>query len=184
MHQCGSHFMNASVTLCAPLQQLKDEHPSLREQMDSFRQDAEAIGTGAGTADWRGKLAELSGKVAVFVSELEPHSDKEEGALFPMMAKYIGRETGPIAVMEYEHAEAKRNLRLFAEAMNGLSGQVDADKARQIARYAIEAQTILSDHFMKEENVLFPMAEQLFSEEEKRELERRMRGGSDSDADN
>lgn len=177
MHQCGSHFMNAQVELCPPLKRLQQEHGPLRAQMDAFRLAAGKIGAEEGPRDWRDELAKLQKQVSAFVSELESHSDKEEGVLFPIMAKYIGRETGPIAVMEFEHEEAKRNLRLFAEAVSGLHGPVDGARARTVAGYAIEAQAILADHFMKEENVLFPMAERLLSGEEKRGLERSMYGG-------
>lgn len=178
MHQCGSHFANVNVELCAPLQRLKEEHAPLREQMDGFRHDADLIGGEDGIINWSERLIQLEKQVSAFVAGLEPHSDKEDNVLFPMMAKYIGRETGPIAVMEYEHEEAKRNLRLFAEAMRARSAVVDADHAQRIARYAIEAQTVLTEHFMKEEQVLFPMAQQLLSDEEKSELGQRMFGAS------
>lgn len=38
----------------------------------------------------------------------------------------------------------------------------------------VEAHHILDEHFMKEENVLFPMAERLLSDGEKEELFARM----------
>jgi regulator of cell morphogenesis and NO signaling len=142
-HHCSMMSgSHAQVTLCEPLARLKREHGPLREQM------------------------------AAFVRELDPHSEREEGALFPLMAKYIGRQVGPIAVMEYEHELAKNNLKTFGEAMEQVKEPVDAERAKKIASYALQAHAVLTDHFMKEENVLFPMAENMLSAEEKEELSR------------
>lgn len=173
-HQCGASMFGGRgpEKLCEPLARLKFEHGPLREQMNAFVREAAAIGRDGAVADWSGPLAELKRKVDAFVGELDPHSEREEGVLFPMMAKYIGRETGPIAVMEYEHDLAKANLKKFREAVERLEGAVDAERAKEIASYAIQAHAVLTDHFMKEENVLFPMAENMLNAEEKAELGR------------
>ncbi|AMQ22548.1 hypothetical protein A0V43_06455 [Geobacillus sp. JS12] len=109
-----------------------------------------------------------------FVAVLDPHSEREEGVLFPMMAKYIGRTTGPIAVMEYEHEQAKARLAMFLEKTAQLPENIDKGQALTLAGAVIEAHHILDEHFMKEENVLFPMAERLLSDGEKEELFARM----------
>jgi hemerythrin-like domain-containing protein len=158
------------VKLCAGLAQLKQEHGPLRVQMEQLLATAEAIGQGADDRNWREPLAELREKVESFVSVLDPHSEREEGVLFPMMAEYIGRTTGPIAVMEYEHEQAKARLSMFLEKAAQLPEKVDTDQALTLAGAVIEAHHILDEHFMKEENVLFPMAERLLSDEEKEEL--------------
>jgi regulator of cell morphogenesis and NO signaling len=87
-----------------------------------------------------------------------------------MMAQYIGRTSGPIAVMEYEHEQAKQRIASFLTKTEELPETVDRESAMELANMVIQAYHILSEHFMKEENVLFPMAERLFSEEEKEEL--------------
>ena len=173
-HQCGASMFGGRmpVELCEPLARLKKEHGPLREQMNAFAREAAEIGLDGGVADWSGRLAELKRKVDAFVSELDPHSEREERALFPLMAKYIGRESGPIAVMEYEHDLAKTNLKKFREAVEQIEGAVDAAKAKEIASCAIQAHAVLTEHFMKEENVLFPMAENMLNEEEKAKLAR------------
>ncbi|WP_438448684.1 hemerythrin domain-containing protein [Gorillibacterium sp. sgz5001074] len=170
-HTCASAMMGAdSVELCAPLAQLKREHGPLREQMNEFARMAAPIGQDDSTTDWSEPLAELRTKVQAFAEQLDPHSGIEEGVLFPLMAKYIGRETGPIAVMEYEHDQAKANLGRFLEGTKAETAPVPAARAAELAGYAIAAQTILTDHFMKEENILFPMAEKLLTPEDKNQL--------------
>lgn len=173
-HQCGSLMGGDPIELCGPLAQLKREHGPLREQMDAFAALAAEIRRSAGGADTAERLEQLRTKVKEFADRLDPHSEREEGALFPMVAKYIGRETGPIAVMEAEHEQAKRNLRRFFEAFEGADASAAAAQAGEIAAFAVTAHEILTDHFLKEENVLFPMAERLLSAEEKEQLAREM----------
>ena len=122
-------------------------------------------------SNWRTTLGILKNKVQTFVEQLDPHSEREEDALFPMMAKYIGRDVGPIAVMEYEHDQAKQNLKKFQEEISKEDLiSIDFDQAKRLAAYAQLAHEILSEHFMKEENVLFPMAENMLSPDEKEQL--------------
>ncbi|ESU70661.1 hypothetical protein GS8_1294 [Geobacillus stearothermophilus] len=158
------------VKLCAGLAQLKQEHGPLRAQMEQLLAAAEAIGRGENDRNWREPLADLREKVESFVAALDPHSEREEGVLFPMMARYIGRTTGPIAVMEYEHEQAKTRLSMFLEKTAQLPENIDSRQALTLAGAVIEAYHILDEHFMKEENVLFPMAERLLSDAEKEEL--------------
>jgi len=173
MEMCTNLFGKCAsdIEFCSPLRQLKEEHGPLREQMDAFREMAVAIGQEEGREDWSKALFELRDKVERFVKELDVHSRREEDVLFEMMAKHIGREVGPIAVMEYEHDTAKGLLKQFLQAARAVDGVIEREQAIRIADDAISAAAILSQHFLKEEQVLFPMAEQLLSTEEKRTLQ-------------
>lgn len=169
---CGGMMgRTEKVSLCTALQKLYNEHTPLRKQMEEFyvvcKELKQIDEKESGSDKWK----DLVSRVTTFESELSPHSEREEGILFPMMARYIGRETGPIAVMEYEHDQAKGYLRAF---LNEAPHQADADTQRkiQLADFAIQAFLILRDHFHKEENILFPMAEQFLTNEEKEELGR------------
>lgn len=158
---------NQEATLCQALQQLKNEHGPLRKQMDEFYVKAKQVISLEESTCVQEGMRELRRLVVAFERELGPHSEREEGILFPAMVKYIGRETGPIAVMEYEHDQAKKNIASFIESTEELAEDMDY---RSIANYATQAYLILTDHFMKEECVLFPMAQQFLSDEEKEEL--------------
>jgi hemerythrin-like domain-containing protein len=120
---------------------------------------------------WKEAFADLSLQMTEFASRLDVHSAKEEDLLFPMMAKRIGRTVGPIAVMEYEHDQAKKNLHLFLEGAQSGSGPENAEDATELADCCVRAYEILRDHFMKEEQVLFPLAQTMLTHEEVQELE-------------
>ena len=89
------------------------------------------------------------------------HHKKEEGVLFPAMrAVGVTGEGGPIGVMLAEHHEGREltsSMRAAAERL--ASG--DADARAELARSALNYVALLRQHITKEENVLFPMAEQV-----------------------
>jgi len=172
---CGGMSNGAgapAVALCAPLQQLRDEHAPLREMMDAFNSTAQAIMTSDDGIKLFNLLRE---QVADFTVQLKKHAVKEDDVLFPMMALHIGREFGPIAVMESEHEQAEMNLERFLDAAGPAEAELSDEEGRFIAGYAALAHSILTQHFSKEENVLFPMAERMLSDEEKEQLGERIR---------
>ncbi|WP_161568307.1 hemerythrin domain-containing protein [Anaerobacillus alkaliphilus] len=171
---CFGGFGNPKeINYCAPLQQLIDEHPSLLAKMAEFNQLVLSYESSNSVEDWNDAINNLHLKITAFIEELEPHSDREEDILFEMMVKYIGREGGPIAVMEYEHNTAKLNLKEFMDKVESIKNEkkiITKDEALTIFRHLKIVYMTLTDHFMKEENILFPMAEQMLSDDEKIEL--------------
>lgn len=169
---CGGMNRGASMPdmpLCAPLRQLKQEHLPLRKAMDIFYSTAERLFEGSGTERYD-IFHTLRDQVADFTEQLKKHSRKEDDGLFPMMARYIGREVGPIAVMEYEHEQAEQHLLRFLDAADQDDSGIKVEDVKTITGYAVQAYSILTEHFSKEENVLFPMAENMLSLEEKEQL--------------
>jgi regulator of cell morphogenesis and NO signaling len=76
--------------------------------------------------------------------------------------------------MEFEHEQAKMNLKRFLEKTAKLLSDLSKKEAENIADYVTQAYLTLNEHFIKEENVLFPMAERMFSASEKEELEQKI----------
>ena len=108
--------------------------------------------------------------LADFVTYLErevmEHFVVEEQALFPVLARHIGRTQGPLAVMDMEHATFRELLRdLAADLRSG-----NTDRCRQRTHAIID---LLRDHIAKEDHVLFPMASSLLSAEERAEVDAR-----------
>lgn len=156
------------TSYCAPLQRLLDEHPGLREQMQELIKRSTNIRQS--TAVSEEQVRELIALEHKFKAELDAHSEREEGGLFPILGRHIGTEFGPIAVMEYEHSEAKLHLSLFEERTKALENGLEPALIKHVTDPLLKACHILLDHFLKEENVLFPMAEMRLSDEEKAEL--------------
>lgn len=88
------------------------------------------------------------------------HHSKEEQHLFPALERHgVPREGGPVGVMLYEHELGRAFLRAMAEGD-------DATIAEAIGNYS----ALLRAHIDKENEILFPIADQVLSEEEQRAI--------------
>jgi hemerythrin-like domain-containing protein len=116
----------------------------------------------AGLADGA-NLAEFA---AFLQGEVRAHFTLEEHALFPVLGRHLSQTQGPLAVMNAEHAAFGDLLHEFAAALQGS----DPNRQRACAGELIH---FLRDHIAKEDHVLFPMAGQILSPEELREVDDR-----------
>lgn len=96
------------------------------------------------------------------------HSQKEERHLFPLVERRgIPRDGGPLAVMLSEHESSRAMLAPLRDAvgrvLRGDSAALD-DLRRTFSQYA----ETMRGHFWKENDILFPMARRVLSEEDAR----------------
>lgn len=100
--------------------------------------------------------------VRFFQQELPLHIDQEDDALFPPLEIHLGRDTGPCAVMRAEHEEISDLGEEFIE----LAGGVFSEETWQaMVRVSSDVSNLLRSHLLKEEQILFPLSQQLLSEE-------------------
>jgi hemerythrin-like domain-containing protein len=117
------------------------------------------------------------------------HHCKEEGVLFEAMARNgMPNDGGPIAVMLYEHERARELTAALRKAASAFS-EGDRDAADSVVVYARAYGELLTQHIYKEDNILFPMADQvivpqdqdsMLSEFERVEAERASKGSKAS----
>ncbi len=89
------------------------------------------------------------------------HHHKEEDVLFKtMVAHGLPTEGGPIGVMLAEHEQARSYTRAMRAAAERLDGG-DAAAADTVVQNATGYVALLRQHILKEDQVLFPMAEQV-----------------------
>ena len=101
------------------------------------------------------------------------HHKKEEDSLFPLLERRgLPRGGGPLAVMLMEHDLGRRLVGDMREALDGLRAGDVAARA-ELARAARGYHDLLREHIDKENGVLFPMADRLLSEEDRRGLAER-----------
>ncbi|WP_188207218.1 hemerythrin domain-containing protein [Alkalibacillus aidingensis] len=157
--------------LSTPLQQLKNEHVWLRKEMDQFYEMIEDIEFSSGSEVVE-LFKELHEKIVVFTEVLDAHSKREEEALFPMMTMHLGENDRTIEEMEYEHHKAEQHLQHFLAEAHQIEGAIGEEDAQFMTVSASQAYATLTQHFAKEENILFPMAERILSNAEKGRLEK------------
>ena len=96
--------------------------------------------------------------------DAEKHYLREENVLFPLLEKHGVRE--PPAIMWKEHDEIrgwKKKLHKLIESYESMSFQ---DFKRELGETATSLNSLLSSHIFKENNILFPTALRLVTEQE------------------
>ncbi len=98
------------------------------------------------------------------------HHRKEEGALFPAMGEAgFPTQAGPVAVMLAEHEQGRAYTRAMRSAAEALASG-DASMAGKVIDNAHGYVTLLRQHIMKEDNILFQMARNVLDERKQAEL--------------
>jgi hemerythrin-like domain-containing protein len=141
---------------------LRQEHQSIRAMLDFTEGVAGKMSRGEPAS--AEVLAKVMDFIRVFVDQC--HHSKEEDVFFPMLEKKgIHTFGGPLGVMLMEHDRARSLIQEMSE-----TGEVyNADgqgSGEQWARTAWDYSDLMYDHFGKEEEVLFRMADNVLSPEE------------------
>lgn len=98
------------------------------------------------------------------------HHAKEEGFLFPLMGeKGFSPEFGPVAVMLHEHEQGRNYVKAAVEAIQKYKTGNEAALQtvyENLSGYAY----LLQNHIDKENNILFRMADEVFSNAEQQNM--------------
>jgi iron-sulfur cluster repair protein YtfE (RIC family) len=130
------------MTTTAPLQQ-HHKHCD-----DLYARAEEACANG----DW----VEGAAAFAQLSAELETHFQSEEELLFPAFEAATGMRSGPTEMMRSEHRQMRELLARMASDL----------EARDADGYGGAAETLLilmQQHNMKEENILYPMCDNVLA---------------------
>lgn len=96
-----------------------------------------------------------------FIDDMERHFQMEERVMFAEFEAKTGMTEGPTAMMRLEHAQM-RNL------MNGLLESISLDDKDKFFSVSETLMILLQQHNMKEEQMLYPMAQQHLNAESER----------------
>ena len=107
----------------------------------------------ASAGDWSTAIPAWEG----FCRELENHLQREEQFLFPAFEAKTGNTHGPTAVMRQEHSQMRALLQQMTAAASSQDDEAFLGGADTL-------QILISQHNMKEEQVLYPMTDQLLSD--------------------
>jgi len=89
------------------------------------------------------------------------HHRKEEGVLFlELAASGMAIDQGPIAVMLNEHDQGRTFTRAIREAAHTMA-EGDPSAGRALVANVLGYVALLHDHIIKEDEVLFPLADHL-----------------------
>ena len=109
-------------------------------------------------------IKDLREKLTAFEKPLKRHQAKEEQYFFPMLGAYIGLEQGPILSIEEEHQEIDAYIQhFFHHSMHDMN-EMSLDSMNEMVKDVMEAYEVLMVHMVKEESVLFTMADKVLKE--------------------
>jgi iron-sulfur cluster repair protein YtfE (RIC family) len=121
---------------------LADEHIQCD---DSFASTENAVAD----ADWPLAASEFQH----FFNDMQRHFSHEEDVLFPAFEAHTGMRGGPTAVMRAEHGQMNE---LFAALQDTLARR-DGNGYLGLSETLL---MLMRQHNLKEENILYPMADQ------------------------
>lgn len=146
-----------------PTEILSAEHRVIEQVLDCVEKIAEGAGA-RGVLDVQAATASIR-FLKTFADRC--HHGKEEDQLFPAIGERgIPTKVGPVAVMLDEHVLGRREIAAMEAAVKALQG----NDPKAIGEYVARARNyveLLREHIMKEDNILFPMAEAALSDEDR-----------------
>ena len=115
---------------------------------------------------------DLLKKTLDFISNFADHyhHGKEEDILFKMMGEEgFGIEGGPITVMLDEHNTGRGYTRALSEGIEKYASG-DNNAGKEIAENAMNYTRLLATHIMKEDNILYNMADKILTENQQEDI--------------
>jgi hemerythrin-like domain-containing protein len=149
-----------------PTQELSAEHQAILLMIRILEKMSDRLE--AGETVEPGHLERAVDFIRVFADKC--HHGKEEDLLFPAMEKAgIPRRAGPLGVMLSEHVMGRGFVQSMAEALAGIR-QGDRRAGARFAENARNYGALLTQHIFKEDNILYPMADERLSAAQQDEL--------------
>ena len=172
-----------------PVDRLLEEHRGIMAEVETLRAAIASLNT-RGDAALPAALPALHSVGQMMATRLLRHARKEDEGLFPAIERALGTTDTPTAVMREEHRAIHADARRFREIVHELNEvehpaiEAGGETLRALADHggsaAALAETggevirLLDLHFAKEEEVLFPMARAILSDEEMADVGRAM----------
>jgi iron-sulfur cluster repair protein YtfE (RIC family) len=99
--------------------------------------------------------------------EMRLHLEAEEELIFPMFEARAGI-AGPVGVMRREHRAIKAQLESVLVALDRQDAASALDQLRRLT-------VLLTDHYLKEERILYPKTDQVLTPSERASLTAQLR---------
>jgi hemerythrin-like domain-containing protein len=149
-----------------PTEELTKEHDAIKEMLGIMDRISEKLENKEGVNPEH--LEQILEFLRTFADRC--HHGKEEDLLFPAMIDAgIPREGGPIAVMLREHKIGRTHIKNMEEGIAEYKKSRDVGVPKIIENVRGYS-TLLTQHIDKEDNVLYPMADESLSEQKQNEL--------------
>ena len=135
----------------------------ISEYMTSSHRHCDVFFAQAEESAASGNMEHTTLAFAQFIQHMHQHFEMEENVLFPAFEEATGNNAGPTQVMRMEHVQMRS---LFSDMQQSLTD-------KDLEQYLGLSETLLilmQQHNMKEEKILYPMADRTLADDSERVL--------------
>lgn len=152
-------------SLAQVLGRLKDEHGALKRELDHVQEMTSHMVGMLGSEESKRLLQEIRKQMENFMQQLEAHEHWEEAEVLPLLAGYANQGMEPTFltstwVLEEDHKQAERFVRSFIDYADQCKG-ADSMKLKKAITLLSVACSVLSEHLLSEEEMVFPIANEM-----------------------
>lgn len=157
-----------------PTDVLKHEHRQIEEKLEELSELLRAVAERGPDETLLERVEQIAGYID---EEMALHHRKEEEALFPVLAPHL-EEAADLDSRVADHEDLRIMNGKFRDALEDCrrSGRHDGlFAARMLKGYGLYIVHLVLEHLLKEDQILFLIAERYLSEEQEAEIFRRFR---------
>ncbi|MEM3617829.1 MAG: DUF438 domain-containing protein [Candidatus Bathyarchaeia archaeon] len=151
------------VAPASPTGILLEEHKMIQQIAEKLNVLAEKVQKAESQDAATGELSQLRHVVDELL-DAEKHYLREENALFPVLEKHGISE--PPAIMWMEHNQLREKKKQLKALIENAAKMDFLDFKRQLSELAKVVSDMLNSHIYKENNILFPAAQRVVTEQE------------------
>jgi len=151
-----------------PINILTEEHKILSQLLEKLSAKVSKIQQAEKANDVTEEITQLK-QIADDLLNAEKHYLREENVLFPILEKH--GVTEPPAIMWMEHQEMRDKKKHLHDLIRNYDASNFRDWKEQLSQTAKSLYSVLSSHVFKENNILFPTALRVFTEQDWRDVQ-------------
>ncbi|TXK84539.1 hemerythrin domain-containing protein [Paenibacillus sp. N3.4] len=150
------------------LERLKDEHEALKKALDHVQEMTGHMIAMLGAEESKCLLQEICKQMEVFIQQFEAHESWEEKMILPILTEYANQGMEPTFltstwVLEEDHKRVERFVHSFLHDAEQCEG-ADATKFKKAISLLSLACSVCLEQLLSEEEIVFPLANQILSD--------------------
>jgi len=150
-----------------PVKILMEEHNIMLQLSEKLNKIAKRVQATSGISQIEDEMKHLKHIAEDFIDS-EKHYLREENVLFPFLEKH--GITEPPAMMWKEHDQIREQKKKLHNLIQNSDAMNFQDFKKQLGETALSIGNLLSSHFFKENNILFPTAMRVVADEEWKDI--------------
>lgn len=160
----GTAIKHPMVDFMNAVDQLRNEHEGLKANLGLLENKWKQVEAEVDEAKQVQLIQESAQRVEAYLKVLHAHAEWEDNVMFPMVSMYFQANAEQVAAIEADHAQAEIDLRTFITVARGLDNKCTREQLQMIGMKLLHACRLLHNHFIVEEEIIFPLAEEILED--------------------